>query len=136
EAIGVSADLTVDMTLDPGIVISGHVRDAGGVGIGGVGVSALATSAPKSSGFFGTGTAPDGSYSFAVPPDVYTLAFNPNPSTRFVERAWHDKPPQSPDPIDLTTQPATPFDQVLPTGFFLSGTVRDASSSAPIAGVF
>lgn len=140
-AVDASAgDAVSDISLTPGVAITGHVTDGQGHGVGGVGVSAFAGGANATCCTFvtGTGTDPTGAYALIVPAGTYRLGFFPARDSGFVSQ-WYGGAGVAAvhfaDALDVTPT-ASGTDVALASGSTLTGHVTRASDGAAISGAF
>ncbi len=110
EDIELTEDMSLDIILEPGFLLSGRVTDPEGKGIADVSVDAHS---PTGSGY--TRTSSDGSYRIRLLPGTYSLSINVS-SDEFPK-------PEMIEGIEVTED--TSLDIVLESGFLLSGRVTD-----------
>ncbi len=126
-----------DVTMQPGVVVAGTVRDAGGDPIGGISVSVNATQGNAATG---TQTAGDGTYrTEPLPLGDYKVQFaDPASPPVYARVYWSSAPMWSTattlhlDPQDGSVHGGV--DEVLPAAAAVTGTVTDHRAD-PIAGV-
>ena len=106
EDIELTEDMSLDIILEPGFLLSGRVTDPEGKGIADVSVDAHS---PTGSGY--TQTSSDGSYRIRLLPGTYSLSINVS-SDEFPK-------PEMIEGIEVTED--TSLDIVLESGFLLSG---------------
>ena len=124
EKIEVRDSRTLDVTLADGAAVSGRVTDASGKEVADVSVNAFAGQELRY--VSGARTFFDGTYSLALPPGTYTLAFDPAPGTPYVRQALKD----------VKVDGDRKQDVVLSAGLVLSGRVTGPTGAGiPQAGL-
>ena len=122
---------SIDAAIQNGGSIAGTVTDASsGQPLSGVTVSVFG-----SSGYFTTTTGPDGSYSIGgLVSGSYSVEFIDG---GYVSEYYKDRTTtQAPDPVRITAgQATTGIDAALQHGGTITGTVTDASTGQPVAGL-
>ena len=124
-----------DMTLVPGIAVSGTVTDAAAQPVAGVSVNVNPTTSGPS---VGTQTAADGTFTTGIlSPGSYTVQFSPSDPS-FVTQYWKDQASYgAADPLVLAPSDApvrNGIDAHLALGASVQGTVTGAGG-APLSGV-
>lgn len=119
-------DLTISRTLAPlalgfGVIVSGHVQDAGGLGVGDTFVRFFPPGDSDRTFTVRDRTDPAGNFSIVVPAGTYDIKYGPPLGTRFMGLV---RPSVSiPGNTSLPTA-------ALQTGLLVSGTITDATPQA------
>jgi len=105
----------IDMTLAPGVAVSGRVTRSGGIGVGVVDIDAADAITGDDYFLAFDSTDADGFYLVVIPPGLVELTFEPSVATMLA--------PVRTAPMDILQD--TVYNVTLPDGVSLSGTVRD-----------
>jgi len=134
-AVGVVDVSGINAALERGVRLSGRVSDTLGGAIRDVGVN-VETEACCAF-VAGTATAIDGTYSLAVRPGRYKVAFYPPPASDYLPEYYDDKPHSGvADVVVIGTAPVTGIDATLEQGVPISGRVTDAAGNVGLQGIF
>jgi len=130
KAFDLQADSTVDVALEPGPRITGHLRTAAGVPVAGAKVCA---DTPFATGRICRETDAAGAYSITTRPETYVLNVEPPEGSDLVasyhagKRTWADADAVRVEQADVAVE------LVLAPGVRVSGTVRD-ETGVPVEG--
>ncbi|MFQ5500379.1 MAG: carboxypeptidase-like regulatory domain-containing protein [Candidatus Zixiibacteriota bacterium] len=122
-SVSIFSDMVVNVTVPPGIILSGLVENSFGVPMQGIDIDAQLISSGLDVPLTGDLTDATGNFAVAVEPDLYNIAIEPDKASRMAAVVLKS--------LSLTAD--TSIFVALDTGMLVSGTITD-SAGIPLAG--
>lgn len=138
-----NAGTGLDVQMQPGFVISGHIQNISGAGVGGVNINLFQTPDPSGNpGQFqgGTQTNGAGDFRFAMPAGTYSIAIQPQANAPYYAMQWWDGGAGAlyaglAHTITVDATHAAPaINAVLQPGFLITGRITETDGITPIPG--